>query len=792
MNSNDLPQSTGRTMAQRITAFVAWSNRVRLRARLAIALTIASCVAGIATYAALTESPPFGKDPTTVTSLLMLDLVLMLLLSALIIHRLVKLFVTRRRNQAGSRLHVKIVSVFTLLAVTPSIVVAVFAGLFFYFGVQAWFSDRVRTVVNESLVVAQSYLKEHQQVLRADALAMASDLNRESFKFSPGQPMFGQLVAAQASVRSLNEAIVFDGTGKILARSGLSFSLSLEPITPDMLERARKGEVVLRISDDEARVRALLRLDNFIDMYMFVGRLVEPKVLAHMTATQGAVKEYKEMEERRLNLQVTVVLIFIVAAMLLLLAAVWFGLNFAGQLVRPIGGLITAAERVRGGDLTARVHEDATDNELGLLSRAFNRMTSQLENQRSELVDANRLLDYRRRFTEAVLATVPAGVIGTDAQLHINLVNQAAAELFNLTQVDGYIGFPITSLVPELDEMLGSLSPAMRLCEGQIEVHRAGVPNRTLLVRIAAEMSNGVPRSYVVTFDDVSDLLSAQRKAAWADVARRIAHEIKNPLTPIQLSAERLRRRYLQEIKSDPEIFVSCIDTITRQVDDIGRMVDEFSAFARMPVPVIASEDIITLCRQAVFMQNTGRNDIEFVQELPQGQLRVLCDARQIAQALTNILKNAIEAIEGRPLPDKGDLPRGKITLQLHVMDEQVTLAISDNGKGLPVEDRNRLTEPYVTTRAKGTGLGLAIVKKILEDHHGDLQLDDNPAGGAVVLLTLPRAQNDRGMLGKREGIAHSAEVESILNLDLDRTDEDSGDEVSDTVLAIPHRTAQS
>jgi len=211
-----------------------------------------------------------------------------------------------------------------------------------------------------------------------------------------------------------------------------------------------------------------------------------------------------------------------------------------------------------------------------------------------------------------------------------------------------------------------------------------------------------------------------------------------------------------------------------------------------MPVPVIASEDIITLCRQAVFMQNTGRNDIEFVQELPQGQLRVLCDARQIAQALTNILKNAIEAIEGRPLPDKGDLPRGKITLQLHVMDEQVTLAISDNGKGLPVEDRNRLTEPYVTTRAKGTGLGLAIVKKILEDHHGDLQLDDNPAGGAVVLLTLPRAQNDRGMLGKREGIAHSAEVESILNLDLDRTDEDSGDEVSDTVLAIPHRTAQS
>jgi len=750
-----------------LARFAAWAGRVRLRSRLAIALTIASCMAGLATYAALTETPPFGNDPSTVTSLLMLDLVLLLLLSTLIVHRLVKIFVTRRRNQAGARLHIKIVSVFTLLAVTPSIIVAVFAGLFFYFGVQAWFSERVRTAVNESLVVAQSYLKEHQQVLRADALAMASDLNREAFRISPGQPMFSQLVSAQASVRSLNEVIVFDGSGKIQARSGLSFSLSLEPITPDMLEHARKGEVVLRISDDEARVRALLRLDNFVDTYLFVGRLVEPKVLAHMATTQGAVKEYKEMEERRRSLQVTLVVVFIVAAMLLLLVAVWFGLNFAGQLVRPIGGLITAAERVRGGDLTARVSDadsGSANNELGLLSRAFNRMTSQLESQRAELIDANRLLDYRRRFTEAVLATVPAGVIGIDARRRVNLVNHAAAELFALAHVEDCIGVALTQLVPELEEMLTNLPPGTRLSEGQIEVRRDGTPTRTLLVRIAAEISGQEIRSYVVTFDDVSDLLSAQRKAAWADVARRIAHEIKNPLTPIQLSAERLQRRYLQEIKSDPEIFLSCIETITRQVDDIGRMVDEFSAFARMPMPVIASQDIVKLCRQAVFMQSSGRHDIVFVQDLPRLPLHALCDARQIAQALTNILKNAIEAIEGRVASAGDVLPQGRIELRLTATAEQVRLMILDNGKGLPVEERNRLTEPYVTTRAKGTGLGLAIVKKILEDHHGHLQLDDNPGGGAIVMLTLPRAVEATTVLGKEDGIKHTPVTELILD----------------------------
>lgn len=752
--------------------FLEWARRVKLRARLAIALTILALASGLATYAALSNTEALDQDPSTVTGLLFFDLILLLLLAALIAHRMVKIYVTRRRNQAGSRLHLKMVGVMTLLAVTPSIIVAVFAGSFFYFGVQSWFSDRVRTAVNESLEVAQSYLKEHQQVLRADALAMANDINRSAYRIGSDPSMLAQLVDAQAAVRSLNEAIVFDNSGKILTRAGLSFSLSLEPISDDMLERARKGEVVLRISDDDARVRALVRLDNFVDTYLFVGRLVEPKVLAHMATTQGAVKEYKELEARRRQIQIGLTVVFISVAVLLLLAAVWFGLNFAGQLVRPIGSLINAAERVRGGDLTARVsnHDADIDNELGLLGRAFNRMTSQLESQRNELVVANRQLDQRRRFTEAVLATVPAGVIGIDAEHKINLVNQAAQEIFHWDAREDLHGKQIVMAVPELAELFGKLVPGARLAEGEIEVRRIGQAARTLLVRVAAEMSGNETRSFVVTFDDVSDLLSAQRQAAWADVARRIAHEIKNPLTPIQLAAERLRRRYLHEIKTDPEVFANCTDTIIRQVVDIGRMVDEFSAFARMPMPVLQEQDINELCRQAVFMQSTGRPDIAFSHDFPPEPALAICDGRQIAQALTNILKNAAEAIDGRSADDHKDLPQGRVMLQVKVTPEQIVIIVADNGRGLPIEDRHRLTEPYVTTRSKGTGLGLAIVKKIVEDHHGALLLADRAVGGAQVTLSLPRHFSASLPLAELDGNAHNDHGQTILDAPLPRS----------------------
>jgi two-component system nitrogen regulation sensor histidine kinase NtrY len=497
----------------------------------------------------------------------------------------------------------------------------------------------------------------------------------------------------------------------------------------------------------------LLRLDNFVDTYLFVGRPVEPTVLAHMATTQTAVNEYKQLEGKRFGLQVTISLIFVVVALLLLLAAVWFGLNFATRLVRPISDLINATDRVRGGDLTARVSEtDVTsDDELDVLSRAFNRMTSQLEGQRTELVEANRQLDFRRRFTEAVLSGVSAGIIGLDAQFRINLMNASAAWFFNVTNPDTMNGEPLATLTPEIQAVLDAMPRGSKLSDGQVEIRHPGQPARTLLVRVSSELAGTEVRGYVVTFDDVTDLVSAQRKAAWADVARRIAHEIKNPLTPIQLSAERLRRKYAKEIVTDPEVFMTCTDTIIRHVDDIGRMVDEFSAFARMPAPVMKEHELKDLCRQTQFLHGTSRADIRYTQIYPDQPCIVECDGRQIAQALTNLLKNAAEAIDARTLPTTGNLLQGEIKLSVTIVHDRVNLSVADNGKGLPVEDRHNLTEPYVTTRTKGTGLGLAIVKKIMEDHHGELVLSDRPGGGAIVSLIWPIKQPRDNILSNED-----------------------------------------
>jgi two-component system nitrogen regulation sensor histidine kinase NtrY len=720
-----------------------WAARSGLRNKLAVFLIALSVASGIATYAALTQAPFFGNDPTTVTVLLTLDLVFLVLLGTLVMQRVVSIWLKRRRNQAGSRLHVRMVSVFTLLAVAPALLVATFAAVFFYFGVEAWFSKHVQTSLNESLEVAQAYLEEHKQVLRADGLAMANDLNRQAPLLAQDPIRFAQIVNAQAYLRNLTEVIVFDGSGKILARSGLTFALSFEPITDEMRRHADQGDVVLIVSDNDDRVRALLRLDNFVDTYLFVGRPVEAKVLAHMAATQTAVSEYKQLEGKRFGLQLVISLIFVVVAALLLLAAVWFGLNFANRLARPISELINATERVRGGDLAARVRVTGIDSEdeLDRLGWAFNRMTDQLETQRGELMEANRQLDFRRRFTEAVLSGVSAGIIGLDSQCRINLMNAAAVEFFNIKSPEELSGQPIGYLSAEMQKILESMPRGARFADGQAEIRYPGQSPRTILIRVSAELAGSEVKGYVVTFDDVSELVSAQRKAAWADIARRIAHEIKNPLTPIQLSAERLRRKYAHEIVTDPEVFQACTDTIVRHVDDIGRMVDEFSAFARMPAPLIKEHELKELCRQTVFLQSSGRADIKYVQNLPLTPIYAECDGRQLAQALTNLLKNAAEAIDARPMPLDGQLPQGEIRLHLKAEDDDIVLAVEDNGKGLPVEERHKLAEPYVTTRSKGTGLGLAIVKKIMEDHHGELILADRPHGGAIVSLIWPAHQ---------------------------------------------------
>ncbi len=727
--------------------FRLWSRRVGLGRKMAYTLAAAAVASGLATVATMTGSSPLGPDPKTVLLLLYLDAVLLLLLAVVVARRLVNVWAERRQGLAGSRLHVRLVFLFSVVAVTPAILVAVFSALFLNFGIQAWFNERVRTAVEESQAVARAYLHEHQQNIRADALAMANDLNRDATSLMRNRARFNQILSAQAGLRSLPEAMVLDGDGRTLARSRFSLSMELERLFARDLKTAATGEVVVLTGGQEDRVRALVKLNGFADAYLLVGRFIESRVLEHIERTDKAVTQYKSLEKRRKGIQITFVMIFVVVALLLLLAAVWVGLNLATQLARPISNLITVAERVGKGDLTARVEASAASHEIGILSRAFNRMTSQIDTQQRGLVEANRQLGERTRFTETVLAGVSAGVIGLDDQGRIHLPNRSASELL-ATDLARAIGTGLDTAVPEMAQLLDVVrNRPDRPHQAEINVIRQDRA-LNLIVSMAAESLDGRVIGYVVTFDDITELLSAQRTAAWADVARRIAHEIKNPLTPIRLSAERLKRKYLKQIEDDPKTFSDCVETIVRQVEDIGRMVDEFSSFARMPQATLKPENLSEICRQAAFFERARHPATNYDLDLGDEDIRISCDRRQVNQALTNMFKNAAESIEARAAQNDPGLS-GTILLRLHREPAQgggrVIVAMEDNGLGLPEEQRDRLTEPYVTTRDKGTGLGLAIVRKIMEDHDGEVILENRTENGARISLVFHPEQEGAG-----------------------------------------------
>jgi len=732
-------------------------HRAGLSRRIALGLILAALPSVGATFLAMTVAGPEGPDPKTVLSLLSLDLALLLALGVVVGFRIYGVFRSRRRGSMGSRLHLRFLFLFGLVAVTPALLMSVGSALFFQYGVESWFSERVRTALQASLQVAGAYLEEHQQVIGGDALAMANDIIREGPALFHSSEAFNTFVSNQAGVRGLSEAVVFDSRRQVLARSALAFSIELgvSQIPLWAIERARSGEVAILTSENDQRVRALLMLPGYFgETYLYVGRFVDRKVLAHVEGTSAAVAEYERLEGRRSGLEMAFSLVFAVVSLLLLLAAIWVGLAMATKLATPIARLIDAAERVRSGDLAARV-EEGTADEVGLLSRAFNRMTSQLDQQQTDLLQANQELDDRRRFTETVLEGVSSGVVGLDANANVTLPNRSACDLLGIAAED-MIGRPFDLVVPELAEAIDEVRRRPdRLVQREVKVVRDGRP-RTLLVRAAGEQRDGIEPElfgYVVTFDDITELVSAQRKAAWADVARRIAHEIKNPLTPIQLSAERLKRKYLKEIQTDPDTFIKLIETIVRQVGDIGSMVDEFSSFARMPAPQIREGDLVDICRHGIFLQRTGNPEITFVAELPDRPLVMPFDERLIGQAVTNLLKNATEAIQGREHPT---IP-GRIILRLLAEEGRVVIEVEDNGRGLPTENRDRLTEPYVTTRAKGTGLGLAIVKKIMEDHGGDVYLEDASGGGARVGLIFHRASSTLPVASADQTATHGA-----------------------------------
>ncbi|MDP7547853.1 MAG: PAS domain-containing sensor histidine kinase [Alphaproteobacteria bacterium] len=721
--------------------FVPWARQVSLSGKLPVALALAAFASGLATYTAWTGSAPLTPNPRVVLILLIIDLVLVLSLGALIARHLVQLWVARRAGSAGSRLHTRFVAMFSLVAVTPAIVVALFSAVFFYLGMQSWFSERVRTAVGESLAVAEAYVSEHRHIIRADILAMANDIDRMAPRLGGNQQQFSRFLAIQASRRSLSEATVFNSNGLILGRTYLSVSAAFDELPLNRIEAASRSDPVIFENDRDDQVRALLRLDGFLDAYLYVARFVDPRVLNHVETTRAVVREYEALEGARTDIQLTSALIFIVVALMLLMAAIWLGLTFANRLVDPIRGLMVAAERIRDGDLSTRVEEGDDHDEIGSLSRAFNRMAGQLAEQREELVAANQRMDRRRRFTEGVLSGVSAGVVGLDGDGIITLPNSSAATLLEST-VEQLTGKSFTDAVPEMSILLWQARRRPgRIVEGEVSLIRMG-HRRTFTVRIGSERTGGRSDDQslgaIVTFDDVTELVTAQRTAAWADVARRIAHEIKNPLTPIQLSAERLKRKYLTQITSEPEVFTQCTDTIIRQVGDIGRMVDEFSAFARMPAAEMKFEDLSEIVRDATFAEDFAHNDINYRLHLPDDAVWIRCDTRSLNRLLTNLLQNALEAITARPAPDDGGLPPGIIEVAVFTDGPNAILEIRDNGIGLPAEGRERLTEPYVTNREKGTGLGLAIVKKIMEEHGGRMRLDDAEGGGAQIHLSFP------------------------------------------------------
>ncbi len=709
---------------------------------LALAVAPLAVLSGFAAYAILAHLGPNRPLPNGLIALLVLNVTLDVTLGGLIVWRLVRLWSEWRKQRTGARLHVRLVGMFIAIVVVPAILVAVFAAVSLNLGMKAWFSPRVKAALGNATYVASAYVQDQGKGIARDAAVIADELQSDtSLRNASGQIDPQKMISKLADMtrdRDLPASFLIDSQGNWIGSSTkIKYTALIKPPQSEIVE-AGQGKIVVNGDPKTGVVRALIHLQDLNDAYLLVVRLVDPKLFGYYERTKVAVSEYNRLQQNIGKVQIIFLCLYAAVSLVILLASIWLGLWAANRVVRPVSRLIDASERVSSGDLKAQVAIGKDDDELANLSRAFNRMTSQLDSQRTALVEANLQIDERRRFTETVLAGVSAGVLGLDGEGHITIVNRAAARLLNAApeEIEGH---HYAEAVPELSGLIRrAISEPVGRAGGEVSIKRGGTP-RSLSVQVASERGTA-SGGYVVTFDDITDLVSAQRTAAWADVARRIAHEIKNPLTPIQLSAERLRRKYSGEVVSDKEVFEQCTDTIIRQVGDIGRMVDEFSSFARMPTPVMRRESAQELIHQATFLQRVTHPQITFEIESPRETVEIHCDGRLVSQALTNVLKNAAESIGARAA--RGDDFQGRIAVHLEQPEGFVVFRIVDNGVGLPHEQRDRLTEPYVTTRAKGTGLGLAIVRKILEDHNGEIILKDaGDAGGAEVTLKFPSPQ---------------------------------------------------
>ncbi|HEV3500677.1 MAG TPA: PAS domain-containing sensor histidine kinase [Bradyrhizobium sp.] len=673
------------------------------------------------TFVVLTGLTRIEPTREVVLSFIMINAATMLVLVGIIVREVWQVMQARRRGRAAARLHIQIVSLFSVIAVLPAVLVAIIANVTIDRGFDRLFSGPTREVIQNSLIVAHAYMQEHAQLIRGDILGMANDIAHARPLFDQDRKSFRELLTASAASRNLPGAMLIDKDRNVLETAQTGIQLTFTTPAPEFLSNVDESEPQIAVFPEANYVAAVIRLRAFNDTFLYVARLLDPHVVAQLRQTEASVAEYAELEQRRLGLQVNYALIFAVIALTILMASILIGLNFANWLVAPIRRLMSAANIVSTGDLHVQVPVHKSEGDLAQLGETFNKMTQELRSQRDELVNASDLIDSRRRFIEAVLSSASAGIIGVDASGSVGILNRSAEKLIGHAESET-LGHPLSDVLPELDDMMkAARDGTQRLVQGQITINRDG-HERNLSVRISAEQTSHSRDSYIITLDDITELVSAQRTSAWADVARRIAHEIKNPLTPIQLSAERIRRKFGRVITEDKAVFEQCTDTIVRQVDDIRRMVDEFSRFARMPKPVIEGEDVADTVRQAVFLMRVGHPDIDIEADIREEPMRAQFDRRLISQALTNIIKNSTEAIEAVPAEQLG---KGRIDVIAARENDDIVIDVIDNGIGLPKVSRARLLEPYVTTREKGTGLGLAIVGRVLEDHGGRIELND-------------------------------------------------------------------
>ncbi|MGB8445933.1 MAG: PAS domain-containing sensor histidine kinase [Pseudolabrys sp.] len=687
--------------------------------------TVGPVVVGLAllsafiTFIVLADLTPISPTHNVVVTLLLVNAVTVLLLLSIILREVWQVVQARRSGRAAARLHVRIVGLFSVIAAVPAILVAIVASVTLDRGLDRLFSTRTRSAVENSLIVAEAYLRDHAQFVRSDIMIIAFEITRSKTVFEQDPDKLRQFLTFQAAARGLGAAIVIDKDLKVIARANVNINQTFALPPRDALAHITAKEPQIVLLPDANYVAAIIKLEQFDDTYLYVTRLLDPRVVPQLQATRASVTEYAALEARRIGVQVAFALMYTVIALIVLLSAVWIGFNFANRLVAPIRRLIGAANAVSTGNLYVRVPVRQAEGDLAHLGETFNRMIQELRTQRDDIVHARDVMDSRRRFTEAVLSGASAGVIGVDSKGNVSILNRSAEKLIGRTESEA-LGQPLTEVLPELVGTMAAVQSGASP-QDQITISRNN-RERNLSVRVTSEQSADSDRGYVVTLDDITELVAAQRTSAWADVARRIAHEIKNPLTPIQLSAERLRRKYGKMINEDRGVFEQCTDTIVRQVDDIRRMVDEFSHFARMPKPVLAAENMADTVRQAVFLMRVGNSEIDINADISEDPMPARFDRRLISQTLTNTIKNATEAIAAVPSEEHG---KGVIQVNVAREGDDIVIDIIDNGIGLPKENRNRLLEPYVTTREKGTGLGLAIVGRIVEEHGGTIELRD-------------------------------------------------------------------